>query len=221
MERIVSNERGVERVCVFIDGSNFYHALRNAKLPYNLDFHKLGLGLCNKSQKLIRVYYYNSPLPTGDPNYEAQQRFLSAVKRMPYVELRLGRLEPRRVFIDPKKIQDLKLKKDLGILLNDLKLKGIEYETKVEKGVDIKLASDMIGFAYNNTYDTSILVSGDGDFADAVKTVKNMGKHVINAFINKPEIGVKPSYHLLGVCDDRIFITEELLQKCIYNPPQI
>ena len=165
-----------ERVYVFIDGSNFYHALKRAGLPYNLDFYKLGIELCNQNQKLIRIYYYNSPLPETDPNYKTQQAFLNAVRKMPYVELRLGRLEPRKVFVEPMKIQNTKLRDELENLLKKLGLKGISYETRNEKGVDIKLASDMIGFAYSNAYDVALLITGDGDFVDAVKTVKNMGK---------------------------------------------
>ena len=32
----------MDRVCIFIDGSNFYHALKEAGLPVNVDFGKLG-----------------------------------------------------------------------------------------------------------------------------------------------------------------------------------
>jgi uncharacterized LabA/DUF88 family protein len=48
----------------------------------------------------------------------------------------------------------------------------------IEKGVDIKLATDMLDLGWRNLYTTAILVSGDGDFAYAVQTVKNMGKFV-------------------------------------------
>ena len=48
----------------------------------------------------------------------------------------------------------------------------------MEKGVDIKIATDMLQLAWKNLYTTGILVSGDGDFSYAVQTVKNMGKYV-------------------------------------------
>ncbi|MBM4042690.1 MAG: NYN domain-containing protein, partial [Planctomycetes bacterium] len=35
----------MEHVCIFIDGSNFYHALKEANLPTNVDFGKLAKAL--------------------------------------------------------------------------------------------------------------------------------------------------------------------------------
>lgn len=48
----------------------------------------------------------------------------------------------------------------------------------IEKKVDIKIAIDIISLAYENAYDTAVLVSGDGDFVPVVKKVKAMDKDV-------------------------------------------
>ena len=48
----------------------------------------------------------------------------------------------------------------------------------IEKKVDIKIAIDIISLAYENTYDTAVLVSGDGDFVPVVKKVKEVDKDV-------------------------------------------
>jgi uncharacterized LabA/DUF88 family protein len=48
----------------------------------------------------------------------------------------------------------------------------------VEKGVDVALVTDMLKFAFMNIYDVAILVSGDNDFAEAVKVVKDRGIRV-------------------------------------------
>jgi uncharacterized LabA/DUF88 family protein len=82
-----------ERVAIFIDGSNFYHGLK-ANLDYsNIDFGKF----CNQllgSRRLTRIYYYNAPKnakenPTG---YKQQQSFYNQIKKVPFLELKLGRL---------------------------------------------------------------------------------------------------------------------------------
>ncbi len=52
----------MERVCIFIDGSNFYHALKEASLPVNVDFGKLGANLTRPNRRHIHTYYYNAPL---------------------------------------------------------------------------------------------------------------------------------------------------------------
>ncbi|MFX1292295.1 MAG: NYN domain-containing protein [Promethearchaeota archaeon] len=48
----------------------------------------------------------------------------------------------------------------------------------IEKKVDIKIAIDVISLAYEDIYDTAVLVSGDGDFVPVVKKVKEMDKNV-------------------------------------------
>ncbi|GAB4479043.1 MAG: NYN domain-containing protein [Anaerolineae bacterium] len=47
-----------------------------------------------------------------------------------------------------------------------------------EKLVDTRLSSDMVRLAYANTYDIAILISGDGDYVDAVAYVRAVGKRV-------------------------------------------
>ena len=51
-------------------------------------------------------------------------------------------------------------------------------EQVVEKGVDVMLATDLVVRAYQDQYDTAILVSGDGDFYPAIQAVKDRGKQV-------------------------------------------
>ncbi|MFW9877262.1 MAG: NYN domain-containing protein [Candidatus Thorarchaeota archaeon] len=48
----------------------------------------------------------------------------------------------------------------------------------IEKKVDIKIAIDIISLAYENAYDTGVLVSGDGDFVPVVTKVKELDKKV-------------------------------------------
>ena len=48
----------------------------------------------------------------------------------------------------------------------------------IEKKVDIKIAIDIISLAYEDAYDTAVLVSGDGDFIPVVKKIKELDKEV-------------------------------------------
>jgi uncharacterized LabA/DUF88 family protein len=48
----------------------------------------------------------------------------------------------------------------------------------IEKKIDIKIAIDIISLAYEDAYDTAVLVSGDGDFIPVIKKVKEMKKNV-------------------------------------------
>lgn len=48
----------------------------------------------------------------------------------------------------------------------------------IEKKVDISIAIDIVSLAYENAYDTAVLVSGDGDFVPVVKKIKKLDKKV-------------------------------------------
>ncbi|MFX1298183.1 MAG: NYN domain-containing protein [Promethearchaeota archaeon] len=48
----------------------------------------------------------------------------------------------------------------------------------IEKKIDIKIAIDIISLAYENMYDTAVLVSGDGDFVPVIKKVRELGKNM-------------------------------------------
>lgn len=53
---------------------------------------------------------------------------------------------------------------------------GVVYQ----KGVDAKIAIDMVSLAHSNSYDIALLLSGDSDLIEAVKLVKDyLGKIVI------------------------------------------
>ena len=142
-----------ERVAIFIDGSNLYHALRDNIGRTDLNFHEFALKLIGP-RKLFRVYYYNLQQDTTrNPDGAREQlEFLNILRGMPYLEVRLGSLK-------------------------------MSQTGPVEKGVDIMLATDLLQYCWAELYDTAILVSGDGDFGYALQTVKNRGKHIEVAYM--------------------------------------
>jgi len=161
-----------DRVAIFIDGSNLYHALRSNFGRHNLNFAEFASKLSG-SRRLFRTYYYNvlqDPIQRPD-GYREQQEFLDILRKTPYLEVRLG---------STKVTQGL----------------------TVEKGVDVMLATDLLYFAWNNFYDVAVLVSGDSDFAYALQAVKNMGKHVEVAYfeggVSKDLLNVADDRYLLN-----------------------
>ena len=110
-------------------------------------------------------------------------------------------------FIDYEKLKDILMSKITGNIklirpyyysattgekkyqLFHNRLEFIGYETRIlnmkkgwgQKGVDIKLAVEMLSFGFNDKYDIAILVSGDKDFLPMVEMVKDLGKTVIVA----------------------------------------
>jgi len=161
-----------DRVAIFIDGSNLYHALRSTFSRHNLNFAEFASRLCG-SRRLFRTYYYNvlqDPAQRPDGHRE-QQEFLDILSRTPYLEVRLGSTK-------------------------------LAQGVSIEKGVDVMLATDLLYFAWNDFYDVAVLVSGDSDFAYALQAVKNMGKHVEVAYfeggVSKDLLNVADNRHLLN-----------------------
>jgi uncharacterized LabA/DUF88 family protein len=172
-----------ERVVVFVDGSNFYRCLKQSQGTHRVDYLKLCKKLAGQ-RKLIRIYYYNAVVrrEDGEERYQEQQRFLEMLRKVPYLELRLGRLEKRG-------------------------------DAVVQKGIDVQIATDMLRFAYGNAYDTGILISGDADFVPAVKAVKDLGKHVENAFVKRGQ-----SRELRQTCDRFILLDANFIADCWLEP---
>lgn len=53
-----------------------------------------------------------------------------------------------------------------------------DSEEKIQKGVDVNIACNMLKHAFENQYDTAVILSGDGDFLPAIGMIRNMGKGV-------------------------------------------
>lgn len=83
-----------ERVSIFIDGSNLFHGLKQDFSNINLDFEKFSKKLVG-DRKLCRIYYYSSlPKQADNPtSYAKQQSFYSAIQKIPYFKVILGRIE--------------------------------------------------------------------------------------------------------------------------------
>ncbi len=169
----MKNKSDDERIIIFIDGSNLYHIVKKLvpeRKANDFDFEKFVKYLVN-DRKLVRIYYYNCPMDRrkSEEGYVKQQRFFDKIQRIPKFTFVLCRMQKKK--INGK----------------------TTYEAKED---DIHLAVDMVKLAYNDAYDTAILVSSDGDFVPAVQAIKEKGKNVENiGFENKF------SYHLQQTCD--------------------
>ncbi|ADC89276.1 protein of unknown function DUF88 [Thermocrinis albus DSM 14484] len=149
----------MERVVIFIDGSNLFHAIRY--LNIKIDYSKL-VEFLREDRKLVRAYFYGAVPQERDvkrntPEWESllrQRRFLEELSLM-------------------------------GIKVKTAPLRKLPTGEYLEKEVDIMLATDMLSMAYMNVYDTAILVSGDSDFSYTVEEVQRIGKRVENASFRK------------------------------------
>jgi len=165
-----------EKVMILIDGSNFYYS--TAKKGRKIDFQKLIKELVG-SRNLVKTCYYVASLDieTGEEKYWGHQRFLDKLRRIPKFEVVLCTLKKIKI--------------------------GGEFAFFV-KGDDVKMSNALIMGAVDDLYDVAIVVSGDEDFVDSIKIVREKyGKRVENAYFSKSS-----SSNLRKVCDSVINLSK-------------
>ena len=182
----------MKRVAVFIDGNNFYYGLRKLygknKSLKNFDFEKFSQFLAGK-EKVVGIFYYNALLDRehNPDKYDSQKEFFEELKKIPKFNLVLCKLLKRNI-------------------------EGTNKVYYIIKEDDISMAVDMVENAYDNNYDVAVLVSGDGDFVPAVRSVKKKTKLVKNVYFKNSS-----SRNLKNFCDDSLELTKENLNKFFRN----
>ena len=174
-------EGEIERVIILIDGSNFYHS--TAKKGKKVNFQKLIKELVG-SRELVGVYYYVAPLDikANEEKYWSHQRFLEMLNEIPKFHVVLCTLKKLKI--------------------------GAGNYIYVVKGDDVKLSNNLLMGAVKNIYDTAIILSGDEDFVDSIKIVREEYKKKIgDAYFVKSS-----SYNLRRACDFTIKL-DNILDK--------
>ena len=179
-----------KRVCVYIDGANFYGGLTSLNKNFsdlNFDFENYINFLC-KNDNLVKFYYYNAHIKKkiNQKIWLKQKELFDRLKKVPKYKVSLCTRKSR-----------------LNIL-------GEEYQTI--KGDDIYLALDMIEDCYNNKYDKVILFSGDGDFNELLKRVKNWKKEIEICYLHNCVSKI-----LLNKADKLHLIDKKITNKFFYR----
>lgn len=90
-------------------------------------------------------------------------------------------------------------------------VKGYLSGAGKEKGIDVKLAVDIVKGALLDEYDEAWIMSGDDDFIYAVDTVRAAGKSVgVLAFANRYPFGLSHHVNTILVADFRRHFLEKL-----------
>ncbi len=178
----------MNRVSVFIDGNNLYHGLRNLygkdKSLKKFNFQEF-INFLIKNDKLIDVFYYNAQLDKSKnpKKFLSQKEFFDKLEKIKNLKLILCKLLKRKIPRTP----------------------DFYYVLKED---DIHMAVDIVEGACDNKFDKAILISGDGDFVPAVKSVKNRNKKIINIYFRKSS-----SRNLKNDCDESIELNKQILDK--------
>ncbi len=223
----------MEKVHVFIDGANFYHlVLKKLGIDEALfDFDKFAVFLANgrKISEMGKRFYIGSvPEKEGDIKSKeamAKQTSLFTILKSADWEIKTSKLRKRteEIPIDGR-VFDYKNLQKLGI-------KSIKFERLREKGVDVKLATDLIVGAVDGQYDTAILVSSDSDLIPAIDWVRHRKQKKVEYIgfsiadeIN-PEKSTNPLISLIKKTDiKRTLVVSDLspfIKKSLFNQQKI
>ena len=154
-----------EKVTIFIDGGNLYGRLKESGVfpGKRFDYTKL-VDFILRGRHVESKRYYIGIVRNHDKTSKSQKK-----------------VEDQQKFLSSLEGQGFLIER--GRIVYDHKIR--------EKGVDVKLAIDLVVGAVESAYDTAVVVSSDTDLLPAIKYVIGRGKKVeYVGFATRPSLGM-------------------------------
>lgn len=209
----------MERVSIFIDAGNFYHLVLKKLNSQETQFDFDGFARFLARDRTITTdgkrFYIGTVREMQDGHeskraMESQTRLFSELKKCGGWAIKTSKLRTRteKIKIDDRVI-------DYQRILNK-GISEIAYRRSREKGIDVKMAVDLIAGALDDKYDTAIVVSSDTDLVPAVDWVrKRLRKRVEYIGFSMPETGrheaTKPTKTMIYNSDvQRVLIESDI-----------
>ncbi|OGZ62697.1 MAG: hypothetical protein A2998_00405 [Candidatus Staskawiczbacteria bacterium RIFCSPLOWO2_01_FULL_37_25b] len=150
------------KVILFIDGRNFLDKIRSAVSQKDIDFSIYNFkGLIDKVLSEIqtdeRIFYFGKLIEHPDTIEKSKEL--------------IEKLRLLKASLEKQKFRVILAGRVRGHI--EKCVKGHETLTFKEKGVDVKLAVDMITLACDNKLKTAIIGSSDSDLQPAIKELKD------------------------------------------------
>lgn len=161
-----------KRVAVFIDGSNFYFKLKSL-VPKKIDlihyqYKALAKSMLDNDESITYIGYYIGVV-RDTKKTKNHEKALELVKNQ------------QRLF-EQLKHQRIAIVK--GYLL--------ERDSKFfEKGVDVRLAIDIVSMAYEKQYDAAYVISSDTDLIPAIQRAQKRKREIVHVgFEHQPSLAL-------------------------------
>jgi len=183
----------MERVIAYIDGFNLYFGLREARLRryYWLDVKRLIQNLLKPHQQLEHVHYFTSRVSSTKDDRDQSKRqgaYIESLETLSDVTLHYGH------YLE-KPMQCRKC--------------GYRWISHEEKMTDVNIATEMMHDAFEDKFDSALLVSGDSDLSMPIEQIRESfpKKRIVIAFPPK-----RNSVHLKGVAHAYFTISRKKLK---------
>ncbi len=150
----------MERVYIYIDGGNFYRAISEYEFYFNsFKISEFCDFLIGKNRQKTGTRYYIGQIKQYPDNLKSIELYDSQQKI-------LQKLKNEGIYTVLGRIQKI----------------GDSYR---EKGVDMRIGLNLLEGAYENMFDTALVISSDGDLAPAFELVRRKGKIIESIMFDK------------------------------------
>jgi uncharacterized LabA/DUF88 family protein len=184
----------MERVIAYVDGYNLYYGLHDKRWKwfYWLNVQAIAKGMLKPHQTLVATKYFTTVVARPEDKRLRQAAFLDALSSLTDFSIYYGQYLSSQVIC---------------------KSCGHTYTTYHEKMTDVNIAVEMLADAFQDKFDTGMLVSADSDLTGPVLAVRRLFPHkrIVVAFPpNRTSFSLKSASH--GVT----FIGRNVLSKSIF-----
>jgi uncharacterized LabA/DUF88 family protein len=179
------------RVSAYIDGYNLYYGLRSKHWQryYWLNIAQLAQLMLKPNQQLSVTKYFTTIVKRPDDRRLRQAAFIEALQTLPNFRIYYGQFLEDQIAC---------------------RKCGHTYTTYHEKMTDVNISVELMADAYQNKFDTALLISADSDLVGPLRAVRQL-------FPNKELIVVFPpnrsSYALRQVAHQILHIGHNELAK--------
>jgi len=145
-----------------VDGQNLFHGAREAfgySFP-NFDINKLASLICDSMNWQVESIYFYTGVPEASDN--------SFWNHFWNTKLAVMGKKGINIFRRPLRYRNKVIELPDGTLVSAL--------VGIEKGIDVRIAIDIVKFALDELYDVCLIFSQDQDLTEAVKEVKEIAR---------------------------------------------
>jgi len=170
---------------VIIDGSNFYHKAKKLAPSIHLtnyNYKKLVETITGSTENDIEYCVGEIKV---HPNSDAKNQYLYSGQQALFHTLQQQGIVVKKGFM--------------------LKNQGIYHE----KGVDVRIATDIVRGALKNEYGTCYIITSDSDILPAVETAIEAGKKIVYVAFERTVV----SKALAINCSETFFITKSMIES--------
>lgn len=143
----------MSKVVVYIDGFNLYYGIKSKSWDHLfwLNPKLLAENIAKSNQQIMCVKYFTARFTQNSKKQQNQVKYFEAIETLDAVDMFFGKYQ-----LNPHTCP---------------KCSNVE-NLPSEKMTDVNIAVELLADAYENNYDTALLVSADSDLTGPIKKVK-------------------------------------------------